>query len=219
MFSATMPERIDLLAKKIMNAPEEVRLEVSKPAEKIVQAAYVCYDGQKTELLKYLLKDETEQRTIIFAASKASVKDITRQLKKNGMNAAEIHSDLEQSERTNVLTDFKNAKIGILVATNIISRGIDIDDVKTVINYDVPKECEDYIHRIGRTARANNDGLAITLVNEKDQMQFARIEKFIGKKIYRIPLPDGMEAPVEKVFDLDRKRQARKRRAFSKKKK
>ena len=202
-----------------MNAPEEVRLEVSKPAEKIVQAAYVCYDGQKTELLKYLLKDETEQRTIIFAASKASVKDITRQLKKNGMNAAEIHSDLEQSERTNVLTDFKNAKIGILVATNIISRGIDIDDVKTVINYDVPKECEDYIHRIGRTARANNDGLAITLVNEKDQMQFARIEKFIGKKIYRIPLPDGMEAPVEKVFDLDRKRQARKRRAFSKKKK
>ena len=118
-----------------------------------------------------------------------------------------------------MLTDFKNAKIGILVATNIISRGIDIDDVKTVINYDVPKECEDYIHRIGRTARANNDGLAITLVNEKDQMQFARIEKFIGKKIYRIPLPDGMEAPVEKVFDLDRKRQARKRRAFSKKKK
>lgn len=211
MFSATMPDKIDLLAKKIMHDPIEIRLEVSKPAEKIMQAAYICYDAQKVELLKYLLKGEKNLRTIIFVASKAGVKEVTRQLARLGLNVAEMHSDLEQAERTRVLNDFKNEHIDVLVATNIISRGIDIDDIKIVINYDVPKECEDYIHRIGRTARANNDGLAITLVNEKDQKAFHAIEKFIDKKIYRIPMPEGMEAPQEIVKTADKKKKTGKR--------
>lgn len=189
MFSATLPPKIRQLAKQILNDPAEVNIAISKPNEAIVQSAYICYENQKMGIIKELFNKPATTKTIIFSSSKQKVKDLAYSLKRMKLNVAAMHSDLEQEQREAVMLDFKNNKISILVATDIVARGIDIDDIGLVINYDVPHDPEDYIHRIGRTARANADGVAITFVNEAEQGKFHRIEEFIEKDIYKIPLP------------------------------
>ena len=199
MFSATMPAKIQQLANNILNNPAEVKLAVSKPADKIMQAAYICHESQKLGIIRTLCNDETLERVIIFASSKLKVKEVTKALRQMKLNVGEMHSDLEQSQRENVMLDFKAGRIKVLVATDIVSRGIDIDDIRLVVNYDVPRDCEDYVHRIGRTARANNDGVAITFVSEQDQGYFYKLEKFLEKDIYKIPMPTELgEAPEYK---------------------
>lgn len=199
MFSATMPAKIQQLANNILNNPAEVKLAVSKPADKIMQAAYICHESQKLGIIRTLFNDETLERVIIFASSKLKVKEVTKALRQMKLNVGEMHSDLEQSQREKVMLDFKAGRIKVLVATDIVSRGIDIDDIRLVVNYDVPRDCEDYVHRIGRTARANNDGVAITFVSEQDQGYFYKLEKFLEKDIYKIPMPAELgEAPEYK---------------------
>lgn len=189
MFSATMPAKIQQLANTILRNPSEIKLAVSKPAEKIIQAAYVCYERQKLGIVQHLFEQEIPEKVIVFVSSKIKVKEVTRALKMKKLNVGEMHSDLEQVQREQIMRDFKSGRINILVATDIVSRGIDIDDIRLVINYDVPNDSEDYVHRIGRTARANNDGVAITFVNEKEQSNFKNIENFLEKEIYKIPVP------------------------------
>lgn len=189
MFSATMPAKIQQLANTILCNPSEIKLAVSKPAEKIIQAAYVCYERQKLSIVQHLFEQEVPEKVIVFVSSKIKVKEVTRALKMKKLNVGEMHSDLEQVQREQIMLDFKSGRINILVATDIVSRGIDIDDIRLVINYDVPNDSEDYVHRIGRTARANNDGVAITFVNEKEQSNFKNIENFLEKEIYKIPVP------------------------------
>lgn len=189
MFSATMPAKIQQLANTILYNPSEIKLAVSKPAEKIIQAAYVCYERQKLGIVQHLFEQEVPEKVIVFVSSKIKVKEVTRALKMKKLNVGEMHSDLEQVQREQIMRDFKSGRINILVATDIVSRGIDIDDIRLVINYDVPNDSEDYVHRIGRTARANNDGVAITFVNEKEQSNFKNIENFLEKEIYKIPVP------------------------------
>ncbi len=189
LFSATMPAKIQQLANTILRNPSEIKLAVSKPAEKIIQAAYVCYERQKLGIVQHLFEQEVPEKVIVFVSSKIKVKEVTRALKMKKLNVGEMHSDLEQVQREQIMRDFKSGRINILVATDIVSRGIDIDDIRLVINYDVPNDSEDYVHRIGRTARANNDGVAITFVNEKEQSNFKNIENFLEKEIYKIPVP------------------------------
>lgn len=190
MFSATMPDKIRQLAENILNNPKEVKLAVSKPAEKIIQAAYICYEAQKLDIIKDLFSSQEPERVIIFASSKMKVKEVTKALSRMKLNVGEMHSDLEQSQREEILHEFRNGRVKILVATDIVARGIDIDDIRLVINYDVPHDCEDYVHRIGRTARANNDGCAITFVSETEQTKFYQIEQFLDKTIYKLQIPD-----------------------------
>lgn len=197
MFSATMPPKIQQLAKTILKNPEEVKIAVSKPNEAITQAAYICTEIQKMGLIKELFGKPVNSKSIIFSSSKQKVKELAYTLKRMKFNVAAMHSDLEQAEREKVMLDFKNNKITVLVATDIVARGIDIEDIGMVLNYDVPHDPEDYIHRIGRTARANAEGLAITFVSEKEQGKFYRIEQFLEKEIYKIPLPTDLgEAPA-----------------------
>jgi ATP-dependent RNA helicase RhlE len=197
MFSATMPAKIQQLAKKILHDPAEVKLAVSKPAEKIIQAAYVCYEAQKLRIIEDLFKVQQPERVIIFASSKQKVKEVTKALRRLKLNVGEMHSDLEQNQRNAIMHEFRNGRINMLVATDIVARGIDIDDIRLVINYDVPHDCEDYVHRIGRTARANHDGCAITFVSETEQTKFKQIESFLEKDIYKIPVPAELgEAPA-----------------------
>ena len=189
MFSATMPDKIQKLASNILHDPVEVRLAVNKPAEKIVQTAYVCYETQKLGIIKNLFSETKPERVIIFSSSKMKVKEIAAAFKRMKLNVGEMHSDLDQSQRDVVMREFKSGRIDILVATDIVSRGIDIDDIRLVINYDAPRDCEDYVHRIGRTARAGADGCAITFVSVDDQSRFAAIEEFIGREVFKLPLP------------------------------
>ena len=196
MFSATMPDKIQKLASSILRDPVEVRIAVNKPAEKIVQTAYVCYETQKLGIIKSLFKETKPERVIIFSSKKTKVKEIAAAFKRMKLNVGEMHSDLDQSQRDVVMREFKNGRIDILVATDIVSRGIDIDDIRLVINYDAPHDCEDYVHRIGRTARAGADGCAITFVAVDDQARFAAIEEFIGREVHKLPLPEGLgDAP------------------------
>ena len=190
MFSATMPDKIQKLASSILRDPVEVRLAVNKPAEKIVQTAYVCYETQKLGIIKSLFRDTKPERVIVFSSKKTKVKEIAAAFKRMKLNVGEMHSDLDQAQRDVVMREFKNGRIDILVATDIVSRGIDIDDIRLVINYDAPRDCEDYVHRIGRTARAGADGCAITFVAIDDQSRFAAIEEFIGREVHKIPLPE-----------------------------
>ena len=191
MYSATMPPKIEQLAKTLLKNPTVVKLAVSKPAEKIHQAAYVCHENQKIKVLQEIFKNEEQQRIIIFSSSKLKVKEINRELLRLGINSCEMHSDLEQAQRDEVMYRFKSGQTDVLVATDIVARGIDIDDIEMVINYDVPHDTEDYVHRIGRTARANRDGRAITFVNEEDMFWFQQIEKFLEKVVEKMPLPEG----------------------------
>ena len=197
MFSATMPSKIRELAVSLLHDPVEVKLAVSKPAEKIQQSAYVCYDPQKLGIIEHLFKAGDLQRVIVFSGKKDRVKDITRQLKRMKINCAEMHSDLSQQERDDVMYRFKAGQVDVLVATDIVSRGIDIDDIRIVINYDVPHDAEDYVHRIGRTARADRDGVAITFVSEAEIYKFQEIEHFLGKEVEKRPLPENLgEGPA-----------------------
>ncbi|HIZ01843.1 MAG TPA: DEAD/DEAH box helicase [Candidatus Bacteroides merdipullorum] len=197
MFSATMPAKIQQLAQNILHDPAEVKLAVSKPADKIVQAAYICHEGQKLGIIQSLFAEQVPERVIIFASSKLKVKEVAKALKRMNLNVGEMHSDLEQAEREDVMYRFKSGQVNILVATDIVARGIDIDDIRLVINYDVPHDNEDYVHRIGRTARANNDGVALTFVNEQEQGKFRSIERFLEKDIYKIPLPKELGSAPE----------------------
>ena len=210
MFSATLPPKIRQLAKQILRNPAEINIAISKPNEAIVQSAYICYETQKMPIILELFAKTPTKQTIIFSSSQQKVKDLAYSLNKQQLNVAAMHSDLDQEQRENVMLDFKNGKINILVATDIVARGIDIDDIALVINYDVPHDPEDYIHRIGRTARANADGVAITFVSEKEQGKFHHIEKFIEKDIYKIPIPAHLgEAPA--YSPADRQQQNKKR--------
>ena len=191
MFSATMPEKIEELAKTLLKDPVEIKLAVSKPAEKIKQEAYVCYETQKMTIIKEIFKAGDMKRVIVFSGSKMKVKQLAAALQQIGINCGAMHSDLEQAERDDVMFKFKSGQYDVLVATDIVARGIDIDDIEMVINYDVPHDTEDYVHRIGRTARANRDGRAITFVNEEDQYWFQQIEKFLEKVVEKMPLPEG----------------------------
>ena len=189
MFSATLPPKIRELAKSILRNPAEVNIAISKPNEAIDQSAYVCYESQKLGIIRELFAEPTESKTIIFSSSKLKVKELAHTLKRMKLNVAAMHSDLEQAQREEVMLDFKNNKVNILVATDIVARGIDIEDIGLVINYDVPRDPEDYIHRIGRTARAAATGSAVTFVNEEEQGAFHRIEKFIERDIRKAELP------------------------------
>ena len=199
MFSATMPPKIEELARTLLKNPVTVKLAVSKPADKIQQSAYVCHETQKNAILKHLFQGNKLSRVIIFSSSKLKVKDITRDLKRMGINCDEMHSDLSQQQRDDVMYRFKANKIDVLVATDIVARGIDIDDIATVINYDVPHDAEDYVHRIGRTARADRDGVAITLVRGWEIVDFMEIERFLGYEVTKNPLPEGIGEGPEYV--------------------
>ena len=197
LFSATMPHKIREMARRILHQPAEINISLSKPNEKIIQLAYVVYDTQKISLVKYLLMQKTFSSVLIFCSSKISVKELNRQLQKTGLPVDEIHSDLEQDKREEVLMHFKSGRLQILVATDILSRGIDIDNIGLVLNYDVPHDGEDYVHRIGRTARAAADGTAITFISVKEQRKFAAIEKLLGKPVPKAELPEQFgEAPA-----------------------
>ncbi len=196
LFSATMPEEIRKLAKNILKDPVQVTLSLAKPADGITQQAYICHEAQKIGIIKDIFSKESAERVILFVSKKSKVREVATALRRMGLNVGEMHSDLTQSERDEMMFLYKSRKIDLLVATDILARGIDIDDIRIVINYDVPGDCDDYIHRVGRTARANNTGRGITLVSVNDQQAFGRIEKFIGKPIDKIALPSGLgEAP------------------------
>lgn len=197
LFSATMPPKIRTLANKLLKEPEQISISISKPAEGVIQGAYLVYDAQKNNLIKSLLEGKELSSVIIFVSTKQKVKELERDLQKAGLKAKAIHSDLEQNEREEVLRNFKSKKLQILVATDILSRGIDIEDIGLVINYDVPGDAEDYIHRIGRTARASSTGVALTFINEYDQQKFQQIETLIEAEIKKIPLPPIIgEGPI-----------------------
>ena len=195
LFSATMPPEIAKMAREVMRDPVEIKIAVSKPAEKIDQSIYICRDNDKTPILKHIFSEGKPERVIVFISSKQRVKELNVILKRRGFNCAAMHSDLEQSERDEVMLAFKQRKIDILIATDIVSRGIDIDDIQMVINYDAPRDPEDYVHRIGRTARAGRAGRAITLIGEKDRLSLNKIERLLETKIPRNPLPEGCKAP------------------------
>lgn len=192
MFSATMPPKIRELAKNILQDPAEVNIAISKPAEGVKQGAFVVYDTQKSQVIRHILDGRQEQSVIVFSSRKQTVKELARELRRQGFNADVIHSDLEQKEREEALLKFRNRQTNILVATDIIARGIDIEKIDVVINYEVPHDAEDYVHRVGRTARAQTQGEAYTLVSEMDMYAFGQIEQLIEMTVEKLPLPEGV---------------------------
>ncbi len=196
MFSATMPPKIKKLAKQILHDPVEVKIAVSKPADNIDQKVYLCYDNQKLDLIAHLFTETPPDRVIVFSSSKQKVKEITRTLARKKFNVAQMHSDLDQTTREQVMLDFKSGRVNVLIATDIVARGIDIDDISLVINYDVPRDAEDYVHRIGRTARAASSGRAITFVGERERRDLDKIETLIEMTIPRGELPDHLDKPA-----------------------
>lgn len=206
MFSATMPSKIRKLAAEVLTEPEEINIAISKPAERIVQAAFMTYDNQKTGLLSHLLKAKTLSSVIVFTSRKSSVDRLIRAFAEEGIEASGIHSGLEQNVREQVLRDFTNKKISVIVATDVLSRGIDIVGIDMVVNYDVPQDAEDYVHRIGRTARASSAGVAFTFINEDDVFRFSRIEKLIETEVRKIKLPTHLgEGPEYNPSTANRK--------------
>ena len=195
LFSATMPADIARLARTIMTDPVEVRIAVAKPAEGIHQSVYICREGDKAAIVKSIFSESEPKRVIIFCSSKLMVKELNIALQRLGYNCRAMHSDLDQKERDEVMLSFKAGHTDILVATDIVARGIDIDDITLVLNFDAPRDPEDYVHRIGRTARAGRNGRAITLVNERDMVHLRAIEKLLEKKIPQAELPEGLTPP------------------------
>ena len=214
LFSATMPPRMRELARKILHNPVEINIAMSKPAAGILQQAYLVNNFQKPELLKRIITEKKLSSVLIFASTKIAVKDLERELKTLRLPAKAIHSDLSQEERENVLLSFRNKSTKILVATDILSRGIDIENIGLVINYDVPADAEDYVHRVGRTARAESTGEAITFINDRDQSRFAQIEKLIEQSVVKLSLPSGMGNSPE--WNPDTKNNFKKKRVFRK---
>ena len=208
LFSATMPPKIRTLATKLLDNPASISLAISKPAAGITQSAYMVHDSQKVNLAREILraKGKDLSHVLIFASSIKSVREIKKTLNRAGMKASEMHSGLDQSEREETIRDFKNKKIRILVATDILSRGIDIQEIELVINYEVPHDAEDYVHRIGRTARADRTGEAITFISPKQVRNFKDIEKLIEKEVPKLSLPNGFErAPEYKIQTKNKK--------------
>ena len=218
LFSATMPEKIRQLANKLLKNPASISLAISKPAAGITQGAYMCYDSQKVNLVREILKAKGKDlsHVLIFASSIKSVREIKRTLNKSGMRASEMHSGLEQEQREKTIREFKSKKIRILVATDILSRGIDIKGIELVINYEVPHDAEDYVHRIGRTARADRTGEAITLINPKQVRDFMDIEKLIEKEVPKLNLPKRFAA-APKYQILAKEKKKKKWKNFNKK--
>ena len=215
MFSATMPANIQKLARTILTDPKEVKIAVSKPAEKVDQSVYICHEYQKSNLLKHLFEQGFNKRVIVFASSKLKVRELSQEMRRSKWKTAEMHSDLDQAQREQVMHDFRSGRIDILIATDILSRGIDIDDIAMVVNYDVPHEAEDYVHRVGRTARANNDGKAVTFVSERDRRRWDGIEKFLDIKVRREDVPSEFgEAPKEGAPQEQQRRKNRSRNRF-----
>lgn len=192
LFSATMPDNILSLTRQFQKNPVSVNIALSKPAEGVTQAAYTVFNNQKIPLLAHILKADDWKSVIVFASTKKSVSDVTRDLVRKGINAREISSDLEQKQREEVLLEFRNRKLPVLVATNVVARGIDIDDIEMVVNYDVPRDAEDYVHRIGRTARASRTGTALTFISPDEQVQFYRIEQLIGQTVNKLEAPESI---------------------------
>ncbi len=218
LFSATMPGKIRTLAKQILHDPTEINIALSKPSEGINQQVYMVYDDQKTALIQHILTNPTYTSTIIFASKKEFVKRLSIDLHKSGIAVEAFHSDLEQAQREDIMNRFKAKQINVLIGTDVISRGIDIVGISLVINYDVPPDPEDYIHRVGRTARAATTGTAITFVNQKDQPRFAKIEELIGSSIEKLDLPEGFSAgPVyDPIRYSDQKKKPSKKKKFKK---
>lgn len=222
MFSATMPPKIKQLAKTILRKPKEVKIAVSKPTEKVDQSVFICNETKKTALLRHLFSTVNSKRVIVFASSKLKVKDLTRALRQNGLTAGEMHSDLDQPAREKVMLDFRAGRIDILVATDIVARGIDIDQISMVVNYDVPHDAEDYIHRIGRTARANAEGKAVTMVGERDRRRWDSIERFLGERLRRENIP-GMtydnqdEQPAQSATPESKKKKSANKKRHNRK--
>ncbi|HKI87468.1 MAG TPA: DEAD/DEAH box helicase [Draconibacterium sp.] len=191
MFSATMAPKIRTLATKILESPKEINISIAKPAEGVLQAAYLCYDNQKIGLINHLISENPEYNSIlIFCSTKRKVNELANSLKRNKFQVEPISSDLEQDKREEVLQGFKSKRTRILVATDVLSRGIDIKEINLIINFDVPQDAEDYVHRVGRTARADATGVALTLVNENDMFYFHRIEELIERQVFKIPIPE-----------------------------
>lgn len=199
LFSATMPPKIRQLSKKLLKDPKEINISISKPAEGVMQAAYRVYDEQKAKLIQHLLDGKKSYNSVlVFASRKSSCKTVAKTLAKAGLSSKEIHSDLNQAEREEVLRDFKNRTVQILVGTDIVARGIDVDDISLVINYDVPNDAEDYVHRVGRTARAASTGVALTFINPDEDYKFKKIEQIIEMDIPKLKLPEGFDEVVIK---------------------
>lgn len=205
LFSATMPDSIRKLTDRILVAPKQINLAVSKPAENVLQAAYLVYDNQKIALIESLIEGKELPLVLIFASTKAGVKEVESILKRKKFNVSAIHSDLEQDQRAEVMNRFRSRDLQILVATDIVSRGIDVDDISLVINYNVPGDAEDYVHRVGRTARAEKSGVALTFINEKEMGKFRRIEEFIASPVRKLLLPQHLgEGPSLENYDRNR---------------
>lgn len=215
LFSATMPPNIRKLAKAILNQPVEINIALSKPAKGVVQAAFLVYEAQKLGLIVHLLKAKNLSSVIVFCSTRKSVTVLERSLKKEGIKVGAISSDLDQKHREEVMMKFKNGSLNVLVATNIVARGIDIVGVELVVNYDVPRDAEDYVHRVGRTARADAKGIAFTFISEEEQRDFYDIEKLIEMDIKKIKIPaqlgespeynPGKRLPRKKVFKKKRR--------------
>jgi ATP-dependent RNA helicase RhlE len=219
LFSATMPPKIRTLANTILRNPEQISISISKPAEGILQQAYMTYDTQKLPLIKAIMAAGQVGSTIIFASTKDNVKKLYSELRKSGLSVKAFHSDLEQAEREEILREFRSHQLDIIIGTDILSRGIDVEGISLVVNYDVPPDPEDYVHRIGRTARAETTGTAITFITEKDQGKFGRIETLIGKEIPKLPLPGEIgEGPVYQPDARPKKMNFQKRKPFNKNK-
>jgi superfamily II DNA/RNA helicase len=206
MFSATMPPKIRQLAHRILREPVEINIAVAKPAEGITQQAYLVFDHQKEQLLMHILRSRTWNSLILFASTKETVKQLARRFASDGLDVKPFHSDLSQAEREEIMRAFRNRQVPVLIGTDVLSRGIDVEGISMVINWDVPPDPEDYVHRIGRTARAETTGTAITFINERDMSSFQRIETLIGTEITKLPLPDFLgNGPEWKVFQRRKK--------------
>lgn len=217
LFSATMPPKIRQLSEQLLKDPVTINIAISKPNKGILQAAYLVHNHQKIKLISEILKGKDHDYILVFSSRKVTVKEITKALNKEGLPAKGIHSDLNQQEREAVLLDFKNKRIKLLVATDVLSRGIDIKGINLVINYDIPSDAEDYVHRIGRTARGDNTGVALTFINAEDCHNFSKIEDLIGSEVRKLALPEGFE-PGPK-YDTSKKKPFKKKGNFNKKKK
>ncbi len=207
MFSATMPPKIRELARRVLQNPSEVNIAIAKPAEGIRQLAYSVYEPQKVELVRHVLSNGAYESVLMFASTKEKVKKLDYTLRKRGMNVKALHSDLEQHERDSVLREFKNGQLPMLVGTDVVSRGIDVEGIDLVINFDVPHDPEDYVHRIGRTARAEKTGTAITLITPEDHYRFVRIEKLIGREIEKSKVPSHLGEGPPLTVPADRRRE------------
>jgi ATP-dependent RNA helicase RhlE len=214
LFSATMPPKIRQLANQILVDPVTINIAISKPAEGIIQQAYVVHEAQKEPILKQVLQNPDFSSIIIFSSTKENVKSLEKTLSKIEPSLKAFHSDLEQAEREVIMRDFKNRKLRILIGTDILSRGIDVEGISLIVNYDAPPDPEDYIHRIGRTARASRAGVAITFINQRDQAKFARIEALMGRDVEKMPIPP--ELGPGPVYDPEANKNAGNKKPFHK---